>query len=49
MNVVPRAVLITGCSTGIGRVAAEERDRWVTFDANHPRNVTASFTELEWE
>ena len=35
--------------SAIGRVAAEERDRWVTFDANHPRNVTASFTELEWE
>ena len=35
--------------SAIGRVAAEERDRWVAFDANHPRNVTASFTELEWE
>ena len=35
--------------SAIGRVAAEERDRWVAFDANHPRNVTTSFTELEWE
>ena len=35
--------------TAIGRVAAEERDRWVGFEASHPRNVTASFTELEWE
>ncbi len=33
----------------IGRVAPEERDRWVGFDESHPRNVTASFTELEWE
>ena len=35
--------------SAIGRVAPEERDRWVEFDASHPRNVTASFTELEWE
>ena len=35
--------------SAIGRVAPEERDRWATFDQNHPRNVTASFTELEWE
>ena len=35
--------------TAIGRVAAEERGRWIGFDLNHPRNVTASFTELEWE
>ena len=35
--------------SAIGRVAGEERDRWVGFDASHPRNVTASFTELEWE
>ena len=35
--------------SAIGRVAAEERDRWIGFDASHPRNVTASFTELEWE
>lgn len=35
--------------SAIGRVAPEERDRWALFDENHPRNVTASFTELEWE
>ena len=35
--------------SAIGRVAAEERGRWTAFDASHPRNVTASFTELEWE
>ena len=35
--------------SAIGRVAAEERDRWIAFDENHPRNVAASFTELEWE
>ena len=35
--------------TAIGRTAVEERSRWVRFDIDHPRNVTASFTELEWE
>ena len=35
--------------TAIERVASEERGRWLAFDQNHPRNVTASFTELEWE
>jgi len=35
--------------TAISRVAPEERDRWVGFELGHPRNVTASFTELEWE
>ena len=35
--------------TAIEQVAPEERDRWIGFDLNHPRNVTASFTELEWE
>ena len=35
--------------TAIGRVAVEERERWIGFDRDHPRNVTASFTELEWE
>lgn len=33
----------------ISWVAAEERSRWIRFDEDHPRNVTASFTELEWE
>ena len=35
--------------TAIERVAPEERGRWTGFDRDHPRNVTASFTELEWE
>ena len=35
--------------TAIGRVAVEEREHWIGFDRDHPRNVTASFTELEWE
>ena len=35
--------------SAIGRVAAEERGRWIAFDSTHPRNVTTSFTELEWE
>ena len=39
----------TRIETAIGRVASEERGRWIAFDGNHPRNVTASFTELEWE
>ena len=33
----------------IARVAPEERGRWIGFDRDHPRNVTVSFTELEWE
>ena len=39
----------TRIETAIGRVASEERGRWIAFDESHPRNVTASFTELEWE
>ena len=35
--------------SAIVRVAAEGSDRWTAFDASHPRNVTASFTELKWE
>ena len=35
--------------TAISQVAPEERGRWIGFDRGHPRNVTASFTELEWE
>ena len=33
----------------IENVAAEERGRWLHFDIGHPRNITAAFTELEWE
>ena len=31
------------------QVAMEERERWLLFDAYHPRNVTAAYKELEWE
>ena len=30
-------------------VAQSERGRWLLFDDYHPRNVTASYKELEWE
>jgi len=30
-------------------VAAEERDRWLLFDAYHRRNIAAAYAELEWE
>ena len=30
-------------------VANSERGRWLLFDDYHPRNVTASYKELEWE
>lgn len=30
-------------------VAQDERAHWLLFEDNHPRNVTTSFTELEWE
>ena len=35
--------------TALTRTAPEERERWIGFELAHPRNVTASFTELEWE
>lgn len=38
-----------GIKAAIDSVAPQERDRWLLFDANHPRNVTTSYTELEWE
>ncbi|MES1948811.1 metallo-hydrolase/oxidoreductase [Salinisphaera sp. C84B14] len=30
-------------------VARGERDRWLLFDDYHVRNVTAAYTELEWQ
>ncbi len=30
-------------------VAQSERGHWLLFDDYHPRNVTASYKELEWE
>lgn len=31
------------------RVGQAEKNHWLLFDDFHPRNVTASFVELEWE
>jgi quinoprotein relay system zinc metallohydrolase 2 len=31
------------------KVANSERGQWLLFDEYHPRNVTASYKELEWE
>lgn len=44
--------LIAGGGTieeAIAGVGQSERGAWRLFDAYHPRNVTASFAELEWE
>jgi hypothetical protein len=30
-------------------VALDERGKWLLFDDYHARNVTAAYTELEWE
>jgi len=38
-----------GIKDAIASVAVGERGRWLLFEDNHPRNVTASYTELEWE
>lgn len=35
--------------TAVRRVGRDQRAGWLLFDDIHPRNVTASFTELEWE
>ena len=45
----------TAIKAGIGianayrQVANSERGKWLLFDEYHPRNVTASYKELEWE
>lgn len=46
-----RRVLKAGGSIqdAVASVAEDERDRWLLFDAYNPRNVTATFAELEWE
>lgn len=33
----------------VASAAQSERDKWALFDEHNPRNVTAAFTELEWE
>ncbi len=38
-----------GIRDAVASVAADERSRWLLFDAYNPRNVTATFAELEWE
>lgn len=46
-----RRMLKAGCSIqdAVASVAEDERERWLLFDAYNPRNVTATFAELEWE
>ncbi len=46
-----RDVLATGgtLEQAVATVGQAERDQWRLFDFYHPRNVTAAFTELEWE
>lgn len=46
-----RAAIAEGLSLGeaLDRVGRGERDQWLLFDANHGRNVTRAYKELEWE
>ncbi|NKC13934.1 MAG: quinoprotein relay system zinc metallohydrolase 2 [Gammaproteobacteria bacterium] len=46
-----RAVLAAGgtLDDAMAKIGQDERARWRLFDRDHARNVTASFTELEWE
>jgi quinoprotein relay system zinc metallohydrolase 2 len=46
-----RAAVSQGLRLGaaIETVGQGEAARWALFDLFHPRNVTAAFTELEWE
>ena len=36
-------------SQAVADAAGDERPRWLLFDDYHPRNVTAAYTELEWD
>jgi quinoprotein relay system zinc metallohydrolase 2 len=38
-----------GIADAYKHVANSERGHWLLFDEYHPRNVTASYKELEWE
>jgi quinoprotein relay system zinc metallohydrolase 2 len=38
-----------GIANAYLQVANSERGHWLLFDEYHPRNVTASYKELEWE
>ena len=38
-----------GIAEAYRHVANSERGQWLLFDDYHPRNVTASYKELEWE
>jgi quinoprotein relay system zinc metallohydrolase 2 len=38
-----------GIASAYREVAQSERGHWLLFDDYHPRNVTASYKELEWE
>ncbi len=38
-----------GIANAYRQVANSERGKWLLFDEYHPRNVTASYKELEWE
>jgi quinoprotein relay system zinc metallohydrolase 2 len=38
-----------GIANAYQKVANSERGYWLLFDEYHPRNVTASYKELEWE
>ena len=46
-----RAAIKAGISiaNAYRQVANSERGQWLLFDEYHPRNVTASYKELEWE
>ncbi len=46
-----RAAIKAGTSIAgtASQVGQSERGRWLLFDEFHPRNVTASYKELEWE
>ncbi len=46
-----RALLAAGgtLEQAVATVGQAEHDRWRLFDVYHRRNVTAAFTELEWE